>query len=108
LAGVIEAVRGEESGPEEKLQHIKEIFTERGGMERLRTDCEAVQAWSNNNYFPLLTPPYKRYRYLLFRLAGALQFVSTTQDRSLLDALAVVRANQEHRAEWAPAGHSPA
>ena len=103
LAGVIEAVRAEKSAPE-KLQDIEKVFTERGGVEQLQADCETVQAWSNNNYFPLLTPPYKRYRYLLFRLAGALQFVSTTQDHSLLDALAIVRANQERRAEWVPAG----
>ena len=103
LAGVIEAVRAEKADSE-KLQDIERVFTERGGIEQLQADCEAVQAWSNNNYFPLLTPPYKRYRYLLFRLAGALQFVSTTQDRSLLNALAIVRANQERRAEWVPAG----
>jgi hypothetical protein len=102
LAGVIEAVRAEKSAPE-RLQDIERVFMERGGMEQLQADCEAVQARSNNNYFPLLTPPYKRYRCLLFRLAGALQFVSTTQDRSLLDALAIVRANQERRAEWVPA-----
>jgi len=104
LAGVIDAVRGEEPDATEKLQHIEKVFSERGGMEKLRADCEAVQAWSNNNYFPLLTPPYRRYRYLLFRLAGALRFVSTTQDRSLLGALAAIRENQERRAEWAPAG----
>jgi len=103
LAGVIEAIRAEKADPE-KLQDIESVFTERGGIKQLQADCEAVQAWSNNNYFPLLTPPYKRYRYLLFRLADALQFVSTTQDRSLLDALATVRANQERRAEWVPAG----
>src|ERR1035438_3362538 len=74
LAGVIDAVRGQEPDAAEKLQHIEKVFSERGGMEKLRADCEAVQAWSNNNYFPLLTPPYRRYRYLLFRLAGALRF----------------------------------
>ena len=56
LAGVIEAMRAEKSAPE-KLQDIERVFTERGGMEQLQADCEAVQAWSNNNYFPLLTPP---------------------------------------------------
>jgi len=103
LAGVIEAVRTQEPAAE-KIRLIESVFAERGGIDRLDADCVAVQAWSNNNYFPLLMPPYKRYRYLLFRLAGALQLVSTTQDRSLLNALAVVRANQETRAGWAPAG----
>src|SRR5215831_5107961 len=73
----------------------------KSGVKRTKSKC---QENCNNNSFPLLAVPHKRYRYLLFRLAGALQFVSTTQDRSLLDALAIVRANQERRAEWVPAG----
>lgn len=103
LAGVIEAVRSDETG-DSKVQRIGRVFAERGGIERLQEDCEAVQAWSNNNYLPLLGPPYRRYRYLFFRLASALQFVSTTQERALLDALAIVRSNQTRRAEWVAAG----
>jgi len=102
LAGVIEAVRSDNSS-ESKVQRIGQVFAERGGIERLQEDCEAVQAWSNNNYLPLLGPPYRRHRYLLFRLIGVLQFVSTTQDRALLDALGTVKANQNRRAEWIPA-----
>ncbi len=101
LAGVIGAVRSDDSS-DSKVQRIDQVFAERGGIERLQEDCEAVRAWSNNNYLPLLGRPYKRYRYLLFRLIGALQFVSTTQERALLDALAIVRANQNRRAEWIP------
>jgi TnpA family transposase len=52
----------------------------------------------------LLGPPYKRFRHLLFRLVGAMPFVSTTQDKSLLDALAVIQTNQNERADWIPAG----
>src|SRR5258708_14365707 len=103
LAGVIEAVRSDESSAS-KVDRIDQVFAGRGGIERLQEVCEAVQAWSNNNYFPLLGPPYKRYRYLLFRLVGALRFVSTTQNRSLLDAMAVVQTNQNRRAGRIPAG----
>jgi hypothetical protein len=103
LANVIETVRSEDSSGA-KIERIGRVFAERGGMERLQKDCEAIQAWSNNNYFPLLGPPYKRYRHLLFRLVGAMQFVSTTQDKSLLDALAVIQKNENQRAEWIPAG----
>src|SRR5258708_2793277 len=103
LAGVIEAVRSDESSAS-KVDRIDQVFAGRGGIERLQEVCEAVQAWSNNNYFPLLGPPYKRYRYLLFRLVGALRFVSTTQNRSLLDAMAVVQTNQNRRGGWIPAG----
>jgi TnpA family transposase len=103
LAGVIEAVRSDESSAS-KVERIDKVFAGRGGIERLQEDCEAVQAWSNNNYFPLLGPPYKRYRYLLLRVVGALRFVSTTQNRSLLDAMAVVQTNQNRRADWVPVG----
>ena len=103
LAGVIEAVRSDESSAS-KVERIGQVFAGRGGIKRLQEDCEAVQARSNNNYFPLLGPPYKPYRHLLFRLVGALRFVSTTQNRSLLDAVAVVQTNPNRRAEWVPAG----
>ena len=103
LAGVIEAVRSDESSTP-KVERIGQVFAGRGGIERLQEDCEAVQASSNNNYFPLLGPPCKLYRHLLFRLVGALRFVSTTQNRSLLDAVAVVQTNPNRRAEWVTAG----
>lgn len=55
LAGVIEAVRRDDSS-DSKVERIGQVFAECGGIERLQEDCEAVQAWSNNNPgFPFLS-----------------------------------------------------
>ena len=103
LADVLDVVSTTE--PETaKIQRIDRIVTERGGLTLLREDCEAIQAWSHNNYLPLLRAPFGRYRALLFRLVRTLRFESTTQDRSLLIALADVIAHQDHRAGWVAAG----
>ncbi len=103
LADVLDVVSTAE--PETaKIQRIERVVTDRGGLTLLREDCDAIQAWSHNNYFPLLRGPFRRYRSLLFRLVRTLRLESTTQDRSLLTALADVIAHQAHRAEWVAAG----
>ena len=56
LAGVLEVVGGQEPA-EAKMRRIEGLVSERGGLETLRANCEAVQTWSNNNYFPLLARP---------------------------------------------------
>jgi hypothetical protein len=98
LAGMLEVV-GTDGSADERIHRIEHIVAEGGGLDSLREGCEAVQAWSNNNYFPLLARPYQRHRHLLFRLARTLQLVSTTQDQSLLTALQFVIAHQDRRAE---------
>jgi hypothetical protein len=103
LADVLDVV-GTAAPETAKIQRIERVVTDRGGLTLLREDCEAIQVWSHNNYFPLLRSPFRRYRSLLFRLVRTLRFESTTHDRSLLTALADVIAHQEHRAEWVAVG----
>lgn len=102
LAGVLDVV-GAETSETDKIRRIERVMAERGGLARLREDCDAIQAWSHNNYFPLLIGPFRRPRALLFRLVHTLHVESTTQERSLLTALTYVIAHQDRRAEWAPA-----
>src|SRR5256886_5553028 len=91
LADVLDVVSTTE--PETaKIQRIDRIVTERGGLTLLREDCEAIQAWSHNNYLPLLRAPFGRYRALLFRLVRTLRFESTTQDRSLVIIHRIIHA----------------
>jgi hypothetical protein len=103
LADVLDVVSTAESETA-KIQRIEQVVTDHGGLVPLREDCEAIEAWSHNNYFPLLRGPFRRYRALLFRLVRTLRLESTTQDRSLLTALADVIAHQDHRAAWVAAG----
>jgi TnpA family transposase len=102
LAGMLDVV-GTEASETAKIRRIERVVAERGGLTRLREDCDAIQAWSHNNYFPLLIGPFRRHRALLFRLVHTLHLESTTQDHSLLTALTSVMVHQDRRAEWAPA-----
>ena len=66
----------------------------------LLEQCEAHQAQAGNNYYPYLWRFYQNHRSTLLRIWRVLQFRSTTQDKSLETALALVLANETSRMEW--------
>ena len=74
---------------------VRKLLSERGGVEALVEQCESVSAWHSDNDLPLLWPIHARHRGLLFQLIDLLDIRSATQDRSLLDAVAVV-CKQRH------------
>jgi TnpA family transposase len=81
---------------------IRTLLAEQGGIDVLAERCETVSASHNNNDLPLLWPIHANTRSLLFRLLGLMDIRSATQDRSLLDALAVVVARRHaHRDDLA-------
>ena len=75
-------------------REVRQLLAERGGVEALSEQCRAVSAWHRGNDLPLLWPIHAKHRVLLFRL---LDLRSATQDRSLLDALAVVSQHRHAR-----------
>jgi len=75
-------------------RQVRELLLQQGGVEALAEKCETVSAWHSDNELPLLWPIHSRYRSLLFELIDLMNIGSATQDRSLLDALAIVC---EHR-----------
>jgi hypothetical protein len=76
---------------------VRKLLAERGGVEALAEQCETVSAWHSGNDLPLLWPIHARHRSLLFRLIDLLDIQSATQDRSLLDAIAVVSSHRHIR-----------
>ncbi|RTL47062.1 MAG: Tn3 family transposase [Burkholderiales bacterium] len=92
-----EALPDEETG-----RRVRELLAPHGSLDQLRADCEAIRIWSGTNYLPLLRKPFNAWRAPLFRMARALTFSSTSRDNHLMDALAVVLANQGAKAEWIP------
>ena len=72
-------------------------MSEQGGVEALAGQCETVSAWHSDNDLPLLWPIHAKHRSLLFQLIDLLDIRSATQDRSLLDALAVVSRHRHAR-----------
>lgn len=81
-------------------QKVRKLLAPHGDAEKLRTDCEAIRIWSGGNHLSLLWKPYASWRAALFRMAKGLRFEAVTEDRSLLDALAVVLANEHKKTEW--------
>jgi TnpA family transposase len=82
---------------------IRGVLTEHGGIPSLRTACAAIAAYHSNNYYPLMTTYFSRYRPLFFRLLRALDLHATTTDSGVMPALEFLLANEQRRATYLPA-----
>lgn len=84
---------------------IREYLAPAGGIDGVRETCALVQATTGNNYLPLVWKHFKSHRSILFRLVHLLDVRPTTQDRTLIDALALIKIYQDkHRIEWITEG----
>lgn len=79
---------------------VRDLLAPHDDLEQLRQDCAAIRVWSGSNHLPLLWKPFSSHRAAMFRMATALRFEAATKDRRLLDALDVVLANENRKAEW--------
>lgn len=95
LADVIDVL---ETQPEDEAagRTIRTLLTKRGGTSALQDDCAAINAFSGDNYFPLLWRFYRSHRPTLFRMMRLLTMTSTTEDKSLMLALEIL-LKHEHR-----------
>ena len=95
LADVIDVL---ETQPEDEDagRTIRTLLTKHGGAAALHDDCAAISAYSGDNYFPLLWRFYRSHRSTLFRMLRLLTMNSTTEDKSLIQALDVLQKH-EHR-----------
>lgn len=84
-------------------RRIRALLAVDGGIDQIRQECAAMRVWNNDNYLPLLWHHYVPLRYVLFRLARAVEMESTTQNQSVSKALAIVLANERRRSDWIPA-----
>jgi hypothetical protein len=83
-------------------EKVKETITSYGDVQTLLEKCENVASIKGNNYYPFIQNHYKNNRSTLFKLADLLQFTSTSQNQSLLHALAYIQENKHKRADWLP------
>ena len=93
---VLEAEQGQDTDAEFGRQ-VRDLLSRQGGTAALAEQCETVSAWHRGNDLPLLWPIHAKHRVLLFRLLDLMDVQSATQDRSLLDALAVVSSQRHAR-----------
>ena len=101
LADVLQVV-DQESSDAELGRLVKQAVTRRGDVREQLAACEAITAYSGDNFLPLLWRYYRSHRQILFRLARTLHFTATTRDTAVLDALRVVLANEERTGDWLP------
>lgn len=81
-------------------REIRRLVAQRGSIDVLQEDCNAIAAHSGDNYLPLLWPYYRSHRPTLLRMARLLDLRSTTEDRSLIDALELILAQERQRGDW--------
>lgn len=87
-------------GDEETGRRVRELLAPFGSLDELQRKCEAIRAWSGKNYLPLLWKPFSSWRVALFKMARAFRFEAATQDRRLVDALALVLPNEHRKSDW--------
>jgi hypothetical protein len=80
---------------------IKRVVARHGDVRELLANCEAIAAYTGDNYLPLMWRFYRSHRSTLFRLARTLRLISTTQDTSV-DALDLVLANEDRTSDLLP------
>lgn len=73
-----------------------------GGMDKVKEECAAARLWNGDNYLPLLWKQFVPLRYVMFRLIRAVTLESTTQQRSLLNALDVILKYEKKRVDQVP------
>ncbi len=67
-------------------RQVRRILEDQGGADTLGAHVEAVSAYHQNNYLPLLWRAHATHRSLLFRVLELLGVESATRDNALVDA----------------------
>jgi hypothetical protein len=93
-------VMANENNDKTNHEKVKETIASYGSVQTLLEKCEAVASIKGNNYYPFIQNHYKKSRSILFRLADLLQFTTTSQDQSLIHALAYIQENRHKRVDW--------
>lgn len=91
-------VYGKEGTSEERLAAMESVIGDRAA--KILQDCEEHLAYVGNNYQPFLWSYYKGHRAQLFRLLSAMEFRSSSQDRSLEEAIVFLKDHEGSRGEW--------
>ncbi|MBL8470801.1 MAG: Tn3 family transposase [Rhodocyclaceae bacterium] len=99
LADVIQVLEAQPVDAEAG-RSIRSLLSTRGGAQALQEDCTAINAFSGDNYFPLLWRFYRSHRPTLFRMVHLLTMASTSEDQSLMHALDVLLAHENRKGAW--------
>lgn len=81
-------------------REIRHLVSNRGGARALQADCDAIAAHAGDNHLPLLWPFYKTHRATILRMVRHLDLESTTEDRSLIEAIELILRQERARGDW--------
>jgi len=96
VIGVLEREPKDEAAGKE----IRQLFGADKSLESVRDDCLAINAYSGDNYYPLMWKLYKSHRPTIFRMVKMLSLSSASEDKSLIQALDLVIDMEKKRIDW--------
>jgi TnpA family transposase len=101
---ILSGARRHEDDDEALGKKVRQVLAEGGGPEALLEASASLSAHKGGNYLPLLGRFFKAQRATLFKVACSLVLRPTTEDHSLVDALAYVLENDRagRRGEFLP------
>jgi hypothetical protein len=81
---------------------VKNLLAAHGGAAEILEQYEEIAAYNGDNHLPLLWRFYIPHRKALFSLLRSLDIRSTTQDQTLMEALAFVLQHEHRRRRHLP------
>ena len=91
----------QQTADDKKLgQTVRQLVEDAGGTDRLWEDYEAMMAYHQNNYLPLIWRNYSSYRRALLDVVDILDIQSTTQDQLLVEALTFIQDHRYHTRKY--------
>jgi len=81
---------------------VRSLIDQAGGADILWQDYEAMLAYHQDNYLPLVWRHYKVHRRSLFDLVQAIDIRSTTQEQQLVEALTFITDHRDLKRERLP------
>ncbi len=88
---------------DDAITRIADILTPAGGATALLATCDAIRASSSNNHLALVWSSYHTHRSLFFRMLDVLTFTPTSQDQTLINAVAYLKTHRYRTAKYLPA-----
>lgn len=98
------SVLNEDGTGDQKIARVDESL--HGDYERWINQCDEHMAFAGNNYYPFMLNGYGPKRSLLFKCLEALSLSSSSQDNSLLEAIAFLQKYRSSHREQLPCAES--
>lgn len=100
FADVLRHARDEAVNDECFGREVRQSLKDQGGVEHLQRQYEAVFAYHQNNYLPLMLSIHSKNRSTLFYLLNLITIRSATQDTCLIDALDFITQHRYARRDF--------